>query len=118
MNSTIGQRLKEFIEYKKMEQVDFAKSVGAPKQTLNHWLNNHSITVHWLTTIIQEYPELNIYWLLLGTGNMINLSNGSNTVEKVPAPVYKSNEDVLLQRISLLEEIIRLQKVRDELKSV
>jgi hypothetical protein len=118
MNSTIGQRLKEFIEYKRMEQVDFARSVGAPKQTLNHWLNNQSITVHWLTTIIQEYPDLNIYWLLLGTGDMINVSNGIKPVEKTSAPIYKSNEDILLQRISLLEEIIRLQKLRDELKSV
>lgn len=118
MNSTIGQRLKEFIEYKRMEQVDFARSVGAPKQTLNHWFNNQSITVHWLTTIIQKYPELNIYWLLLGTGEMLNVSNGINKVEKASAPIYKSNEDVLLERISLLEEIIRLQKIRDELKNV
>ena len=118
MNSTIGTRLKEFIEFKKMEQVDFARSVGAPKQTLNHWLNNQSITVHWLTTIVQEYPELNIYWLLLGTGDMINRSKENYAVEKVTRPVYKSNEDVLLQRISLLEEIIRLQQLRDELKRV
>jgi transcriptional regulator with XRE-family HTH domain len=118
MNSTIGQRLKDFIEFKKMEQVDFARSVGAPKQTLNHWLNNQSITVHWLTTIIQEYPDLNIYWLLLGKGDMLNVSNGIKTVEKESAPVYKSNEDLLLQRISLLEEIIRLQQQRDELKKV
>jgi hypothetical protein len=116
MNSTIGTRLKEFIEFKKMEQVDFARSVGAPKQTLNHWLNNQSITVHWLTTIVQEYPELNIYWLLIGTGEMINPSKENYTVKMVLEPVYKSNEDVLLQKISLLEEIIKLQHLRDELK--
>ena len=116
MNSTIGQRLKEFIEYKRMEHVDFARSVGAPKQTLNHWLNNQSITVHWLTKIVQEYPELNIYWLLIGTGEMINPSKENHIVKKVIEPVYKSNEDALLQKISLLEEIIKLQQLRDELK--
>jgi transcriptional regulator with XRE-family HTH domain len=104
METTIGDRLKAFIEYKKMSQVDFAKTFGATKQKVAYWITENGITVPWLQKLTDAHKELNIYWLLLGSGNMINDPAATNEVSE-PTNGYATDAD-LQRRIKLLEALL------------
>jgi len=103
------QRLKEYIDYKKIRISTFEKSVGMSNASLVKPLRSGgSIGVDKLENILKVYSDLNPAWLLTGTGEMIlGKPNGKKT--------YKEPEDFFLleeppakyeDRISALEKNI------------
>lgn len=69
MQTSVKQRLKEFILYKRITVQNFEKSIGAKNSFVNSIVSG--IGGDKLYRIIKEYPELNIDWLLEGNGNML-----------------------------------------------
>lgn len=80
METTIKQRLIEFIKYKELSQAKFEKRIGAS----NGFVNNivRGIGADKLQSIINEFPELNTEWLLYNKGEMLR-ENGQNTAQNV-----------------------------------
>ena len=73
--SHIVQRLKEYIDYKKISIAAFEKSVGLGNATFNKVLKTGgAIGTDKLEKILKKYPEINYTWLLSGEGSMINES--------------------------------------------
>jgi phage repressor protein C with HTH and peptisase S24 domain len=70
METSVKQRLIQFIKYKGIGQGKFEKAVGLS----NGFVNNIrvSITPEKLQKIALYYPELNKSWLLTGEGEMLN----------------------------------------------
>lgn len=70
METSVKQRLIQFIKYKGIGQGKFEKAVGLS----NGFVNNIrvSITPEKLQKISLCYPELNKSWLLTGEGSMLN----------------------------------------------
>lgn len=70
METSVKQRLIQFIKYKGIGQGKFEKAVGLS----NGFVNNIrvSITPEKLQKIAPYYPELNKSWLLTGEGEMLN----------------------------------------------
>lgn len=69
MQTSVKQRLKEFILHKRITVQNFEKSIGAKNSFVNSIVSG--IGGDKLYRIIKEYPELNIDWLLEGNGNML-----------------------------------------------
>lgn len=69
MEKSVKDRLLEFLEYKNIGQGAFEKSAGIS----NGYVNNlkGSIGSKILNRIEASYPELNIDWLRLGSGEML-----------------------------------------------
>jgi len=68
----IVDRIKLFIEYKSISLRRFDESIGMSKGYMSRQIKtNASIGSDVLVKIIDTYPELNLIWLLKGTGNMI-----------------------------------------------
>lgn len=63
-------RIKELLTYLKIGQGAFEKKCGLGNSTINNIKDG--ISTPNLQKIISAYPELNLYWLITGKGNMIN----------------------------------------------
>lgn len=115
MKTTLGERLKLFIAYKKLSYAEFGLAFEATKGEVNNWCSGTKINVDRLSRLVKAYPELNIYWLLLDKGEMLN---NSTTITSVISNSEVPDRDVelLRERIKLLEENISLRKKIDELQ--
>ena len=80
METSVKQRLIQFIKYKGIGQGKFEKAVGLS----NGFVNNIrvSITPEKLQKISLCYPELNKSWLLTGEGSMLNDNKQEVNVQK------------------------------------
>lgn len=68
--SEIKIRIKEFLAYLKIGQKAFEQKCGLGNSTINNIKDG--ISTPNLQKIMSAYPELNIYWLIAGNGNMLN----------------------------------------------
>ena len=65
----VKQRIKQFCEAEGITVSSFEKSIGASNRYVNSI--TRSVGLDKLNSILEEYPYLNIEWLLTGRGNMI-----------------------------------------------
>lgn len=70
---SVADRLKEYISYKKMTNAEFERSIGAS----NGYINSirRSIGIDKLEQLEQNYPDLNIQWLLKNEGEMLKTAD-------------------------------------------
>lgn len=75
METTVKQRLIEFLKSKNISQSKFEKQIGVS----NGYVNNmrKSLQPDKLQRIALNYPELNTGWLMTGEGEMLKPSNSS-----------------------------------------
>ncbi|MCR5570102.1 MAG: hypothetical protein K6G31_12640 [Paludibacteraceae bacterium] len=67
------ERIKAFIDYKKLSVRKFEQALGMSNGTIhNAVVKGSSISSQWLTKMVQEFPELNPVWLVTGNGSMLN----------------------------------------------
>jgi len=115
------QRLKEYIDYKKIRISVFEKSVGMSNASLVKPLNSGgTIGVDKLENILKVYPDLNPVWLLTGTGEMLNKPKskriypeaGIATLLEEPAVGYKDKIAALEKTIEELNRTLREKEER------
>lgn len=85
MENTTKERLIEFLKSENIGQNTFEKKVGWSTGYINNIKS--SIGSDKISSIIKEYPLLNIEWLLTGEGEMIKKTI-HNDVEAVPEDKY------------------------------
>lgn len=71
---TISQRLRLFLDEINLGQQEFANAIGVSKQVVSNAVNGRTKfpKSDFLIQVIRAYPQLNIYWLLLGEGEMFS----------------------------------------------
>lgn len=82
METTVKERLIEYLKYKNVGQVKFAENVGLSRGFVNNIVN--SIQPKTLHKIAMYYPDLNTSWLLTGEGEMLKDSQRNAAVSKKP----------------------------------
>jgi len=109
----VKERLKAFLDYNNIGQVNFERKVGLS----NGFVHNigKSIRGDSLFKISEAYPELNKSWLMLGEGKMFasdhdtlvkDLKNLSFTASIAE---YKKEIEQLKEKIQNLEEKIEMK---------
>ena len=78
MELTIHQRLKKFVDYKKLSKTEFGKPFRASRQEVSNWCAGTKMNVYRIGEMLEKYPELNGHWFLTGDGNMLNNGDASN----------------------------------------
>lgn len=69
--STLNQRLESFLSSKKISRSDLSRKWHVSKQAVSNWLNDHGqIPLKHIVTLTSEFPELNLRWLFVGSGEM------------------------------------------------
>lgn len=128
MESTVKQRLIDFIKFKNLSQAKFEKAIGVS----NGFVNNISkgIGADKLQRILNTYPELNSTWLLTGNGEMLKQDNSSKssenttllqrlvdslqtTIETQKALIDAKNAEIERLQRALLEKEVVTSKVKD-----
>ncbi len=74
---TVITRLKAFIEHCGLSNSQFADRAGIPRPTLSQLIHgrNKSVNDLLLRKLHENFPALDISWLLFGVGSMLNESN-------------------------------------------
>ena len=71
MANEVGLRIKQIVEDLGVYVIYFCDKVGASPQTYNNWWQGKSKpNIEVIIRIIEEYPQYNTEWLLLGKGKM------------------------------------------------
>lgn len=68
----VTERLLAVIEYSGLSQTAFAKKIGSTQANLWRQLNGQKVNVGTLTSIAEQFPEINCNWLMRGEGEMLN----------------------------------------------
>ena len=121
METTVKERLIEFIRYKKISIREFERLAGLSNGYMKSL--RKSPTVEKMSSIVRAFPELNRIWLQTGEGEMLSPQDGyvstvkgdgnvgiagnSNHVE-VPAIISKALDEISAQRMLT-------QKAQDQL---
>lgn len=70
---TIGKRLEYFLENNKINRQEFLKKTGFSATSLTRVINEGTgLNSTNIARIIENYPELNITWLITGNGTYKN----------------------------------------------
>ena len=112
------QRLKQFIDYKGISVRKFEQICDINLSTIQTAITkNKTIGSDKLVKIAENFRDLNMNWLFLGAGSMINTENSScqNTQQKTQKnSKNEDNENILV--LELIRQIKELTAENTELK--
>ena len=113
MEKSINKRISEIIEEKKINEPDFYKKLGTPRQTWNGWINAEApIPLKKIQLIIGLLPDVDARWLLTGVGRMLNDEEISLQNEaQEPMQSYKNCE-------RCEEKENRIKELKDHIESL
>ncbi len=87
-------RLKTLMEYYQLTPSAFADSLGIPRSSISHLLSGRNKpSLDFVLKLIQEYPEVNLYWLLIGKGEFRSDLIATATAATDPPVLYEEAGD-------------------------
>lgn len=115
------KRLEVLMDYYSLSTSAFADKIGVQRSSMSHLLSGRNKpSLDFVMKIIEVFPEVDLYWILLGTGNFpkrdeeVSLKN-----EKTISPIL-SNENFgedLFSPIESKEEKKAETKISSELEN-
>jgi transcriptional regulator with XRE-family HTH domain len=113
------QRLKQFIEYKGVSVRKFCQICGITPSTIQTAITkNTSISTDKVELIAQNFRDLNMNWLFLGVGSMINEQNFDHIEPSSKAQKNtKIDENTNILVLELVRQIKELTAENAVLKS-
>lgn len=109
MKTTLGERLAQFIDYKKLSKADFARQIGSTAQKLNYWISQNIIPLEYQQKMLIEFPDCNMNWLLSGDEKYQMLIEQPEGHTAEPATPYQTPQELLNAAITMLERIKKEQ---------
>lgn len=88
MFTNMNTRLKQFLSAENISQAQFADTIKVVRASVSHVLaGRNNPSYDFMRAIMDNYPNLNIEWLMLGKGKMYKESPGSRqeTLEILPS---------------------------------
>nr|WP_299382021.1 helix-turn-helix transcriptional regulator [Allomuricauda sp.] len=69
MDSQLATRIKTVIEHFDLSVSSFADKIGVQRSSISHILSGRNRpSLDFIMKVVRTYPEVNLYWLLLGKG--------------------------------------------------
>lgn len=109
----ILERLKEYIDYKKIAISAFEKSIGMSNASFGKSLKSGgAIGTDKLENILKIYNDINIHWLFSGEGNMIK-TNDELFVVGESVPKYGKCQQCEEKERLIKEKEERIQELKE-----
>lgn len=114
-DNTLKTRVKKFLEFSKISHTEFARMASVTAAYVTNIRNN--ITVPVLRVLKEINPQLNLDWLLLGVGEMLNTTAETykTQIEALKAEhgkyveYLKANNADLREKVALYQKIVKLE---------
>ena len=72
INSFLIEILEEYRGAKRLKKAEFSRMIGVRPQTYEGWIENgRPPTPRIYATMVKVFPDVNLYWLLTGEGEMM-----------------------------------------------
>ncbi len=88
------QRILEYLQIKGIGKRDFARDTGLSHTILN---SGNNLGTDKLEKIISAYPDINIYWVVTGTGDMILTKSQAEAFNSEDSEVSETKLDKYFQ---------------------
>lgn len=81
----MNTRLKQFLAAENISQAQFADSINVVRASVSHVLaGRNNPSYDFIKAIMDNYPQLNIEWLILGKGKMYKETTSAPAQEPTP----------------------------------
>ena len=81
----MNTRLKQFLSAENISQAQFADSINVVRASVSHVLaGRNNPSYDFIKAIMDNYPQLNIEWLILGKGKMYKEKTAAPALEPAP----------------------------------
>ncbi|MEG2101017.1 hypothetical protein [Flavobacterium sp. FlaQc-28] len=117
MSENTLQRIKQYIDYKGIRISAFEREIGMSNGSFASQLKkNKTIGLDKLENILRRYSDINLEWLLKGTGSMIKLDAfreepviyyKTEKADKEEAVNYKDLAEARKETIESLQKVIQ-----------
>lgn len=102
MNNDFIQRLKQLLEHYELSSSQFADQIGVQRSSLSHLISGRNRpSLDFVLKVIAEFPEVNLYWLLNGTGSLTTLANENTSPPPLSTMITKKSKKKVVERIVL-----------------
>lgn len=98
------KRLEFIMDHFGLSASSFADKISVQRSSISHLLSGRNKpSLDFVMKVLDHFSELNLYWLLDGSGSYLK-NNGEeiivNEVHNVPTPVHENNAKELINSIS------------------
>ncbi|MEG0851895.1 hypothetical protein ACHRVK_16880 [Flavobacterium plurextorum] len=117
MSENTLQRIKQYLDYKDIRVSAFEREIGMSNGSFASQLKkNKTIGLDKFENILRRYSDINLEWLLKGTGHMINLDAfrdepviyyKTEKLDKDEAVNYKDLAEARKETIESLQKVIQ-----------
>lgn len=88
----MNTRLKQFLAAENISQSQFADTIKVVRASVSHVLaGRNNPSYDFIRAIMDNYPSLNIEWLILGKGKMYK--EAAPVLAQTPAPSYEAHDE-------------------------
>ena len=88
------KRLEIILEYYALNASSFADKIGVQRSSMSHLLSGRNKpSLDFVMKIMEVFPEVDLYWILNGTGSFPKNNEEILETTKTPAPI-SSNENL------------------------
>lgn len=125
MDLSVNKRFKEYIDFKKINNVEIVKTIHIGKDQISKWLKSViQISGTGLIAIVKNYKDIDARWLLTGEGSMLestyqqhdNRYSANDSPQPPPIPQRRCNDPGCNAELSKLnDEIVRYKLIIDQL---
>jgi hypothetical protein len=120
--TNVKERLLQYIKSQGFNKEDFFEIVGLSYSNFKGTQKNSGLNSDSIVKILSIYNNINLYWLILGKGEMIvdiPANENTNEVNELNANNYKGLQNDKEKIIHLLEEQVReLRKDKEMLYKI
>jgi transcriptional regulator with XRE-family HTH domain len=84
-NADFTKRLEKIMSYYSLSASAFAEKIGAQRSSISHLLSGRNKpSLDFVMKILTSFPEINLYWLLNGTGEFLKSAPPKTLFETTP----------------------------------
>jgi len=79
------KRLEYLLEYHTLSASSFADKIGVQRSSISHLLSGRNKpSLDFIMKIMEEFPTVDLYWLLEGKGNFLKINNTASINQEIP----------------------------------
>ena len=92
-------RIKKIMENKQLNAAQFADEIGIKRSALSHVLSGrNNPSLDFMIKIKQRFSEINLDWLLMGSGSLEEKNTAEKTIQK-NIDLFENSDEVELNNL-------------------